>query len=253
MMRLYCPHLPGGPAQPGLADRGPVSVEILAEEFGYAKNVLRARTGDGVLLFDGKGRQARGVIAGILPDRLVVLIVEIAGSMKESTLSILLLPAILKGQKMDFVIQKAVELGVARIKPLITGRTEVGETRKLDRWRKISMEAARQCGRCLVPPVDGPETFRRYFEAGPPPSGADGGIIFWEGGGAGLKALSERLRGAKRIAVAVGPEGGFSAEEAGLAAEKGFYVATLGPRILRAETAAILSVGLVQFLFGDMG
>ncbi len=279
-MRLYCPHLPGSPdskgpdpgrpALGGPVDRGstgqspesgtdqaspaPEIVEIRAEEFRYAKNVLRAKPGDEVSLFDGKGRLAKGVIAAVRRDRLVVRIGEISDSVKESALSILLLPAILKGQKMDFAIQKAVELGVARIKPLITGRTQVSETRKIDRWRKISIEAARQCGRSLAPPVDEPVAFRGYFEGLQPPSGkGGGGIIFWEGGGTGLRALSERLRGADRIAVAVGPEGGFSAEEAGLAGEAGFHIATLGPRILRAETAAVLAVGLVQFLFGDIG
>ncbi|MDA8387951.1 MAG: 16S rRNA (uracil(1498)-N(3))-methyltransferase [Nitrospiraceae bacterium] len=251
MMRLYCPGLPGSG-----------NVQIGAEEFEYAKNVLRAKPGDKIALFDGKGREASGVIASISRKDLSVRIGETLDSRKEPALKILFLPAVLKGQKMDFVIQKATELGVARMRPLITGRTQVGETRKLARWRKIAIEAARQCGRSFVPEVDEPVSLSRYFtednfteNMGAGMNGA--GVLFWEGGGAGLKELflSGRLKssGAERISVAVGPEGGFSAEEVSLAAQKGFHTASLGPRILRAETAAVLAVGLVQFLMGDMG
>ena len=246
-MRLYCPDLPGtGALVPG-------EISVQGEEFEYAK-ILRARPGDTVFLFDGKGREARGVIADIARKRLLVRTEEVFSNFqKEPALDVALLPGILKGQKMDFVIQKAVELGVCRISPLITGRTQIGETRKLDRWRKISIEAARQCGRSVVPPVDEPVVFSRYFFLEKNSVGERRGVIFWEGGGAGLKELSGRLRDARRLEVAVGPEGGFSAEEVSLAKEKGFHVAGLGPRILRAETAAVLAVGLVQFLFGDLG
>lgn len=237
-MRLYCPDLPGSPG----------SIRLGAEEFEYAKNVLRARPGDKLSLFDGKGRTASGVIDSVSRKEIAVSVLEISDSQERTALEIHFLPAVLKGQKMDFVVQKATELGVCRIRPLITGRTQVGETRKLDRWRKIALEAARQCGRSIVPEVEGPVPFGRYFteEAGT-------GIIFWERGGGSLRGLPEGLRGAGRLEVAVGPEGGFSAEEVSLAARKGFYAASLGPRILRAETAAVLAIGLVQFLLGDIG
>lgn len=235
---------------PALRDSGTVLIQ--AEEFEYAKNVLRARPGDEVSLFDGKGSEAKGVIRTISRKNLTVEMTGLleSGSRKESALDIILLQAVLKEQKMDFVIQKATELGVSRIQPLATERAQVSGTRKLDRWRKISIEAARQCGRAVAPPVDEPVDFKRYFESLSTPGG---GIFFWEQGGKSVKEFSDRLRGEQAISVAVGPEGGFLPEEAALAAGKGFHIASLGPRILRAETAAALAVGLVQFLFGDIG
>ena len=268
-MRLYCPDLP---------DSG--TIELRPEEFNYAKNVLRAKPMDEVLLFDARGKEARGIIIRLDRDRFSIQIKEISKNAgKESALDIRLLQGILKGQKMDFVIQKATELGVSEIRPLITGRTQVDirmrEARKLERWRKIGVEAARQCGRAVAPLMKEPMAFTDFFSPGPGPGGAGEpseaqkgpGIIFWEKGGPGLKELAKKrffdfcdgqgspVEGAegRYIYLAVGPEGGFSEEEAAQAAGNGFHLASLGPRILRAETAAIMAVGLVQFLMGDMG
>ena len=256
MMRLYFPDLAGA-QKSGSKSK---SIRLGAEESGYAKNVLRARPGDELSLFDGKGRTAPGVIASISRKEIVVSIGEVLDSRETKTpaLDIFFLPAILKGQKMDFVVQKATELGVSHIRPLITGRTQISETRKLARWQKIAVEASRQCGRSQVPEVEAPVSFSRHFEEDRFTENERAGIIFWEGGGGRLKDFSpeQSRKGSSRggsLEVAVGPEGGFSAEEVALAQGKGFYVASLGPRILRAETACVLAVGLVQFLLGDMG
>ncbi len=264
-MRLYCPDLP---------DSG--TVELHAEEFNYAKNVLRARHGNEILLFDAKGKEAVGVITRLDRGRLCIQINEVSRNnktQKESALGIRLLQGIPKGPKMDFIVQKATELGVSEIQPLVTGRTQVDirlkETRKPERWQKIAVEAARQCGRPVAPVIKEPVSFVDFFNLDEGMN-RGAGIIFWEKGGPGLKELAEfflnflsgaggTLEGAevkhknRKISLAVGPEGGFLEEEAALAVEKGFYLAGLGPRILRAETAAIMAVGLAQFLFGDMG
>ncbi len=255
-MRLFCPDLP---------DSG--TIELKTEELNYARNVLRAKPTDSLLLFDGKGKEARGVITGINRNLVSIRIEEVfRGQGKESALGLRLLQGILKGQKMDLVIQKTTELGVTEVWPLVTARTQVNETRKLDRWKKIAVEAARQCGRPVAPAIMEPVTFAGFFDfLGCCPAPKDEvGMIFWEEGGSGLKELAhfpfqkggheDQTAGKVRnISVAVGPEGGFSRQEASLAVEKGFYLASLGPRILRAETAAIMAVGLAQFLFGDIG
>ena len=256
-MRLFCPDLP---------DSG--TIELKTEELNYARNVLRARPMDGLLLFDGKGKEARGVITGMDHDRVSIRIEEVFKDRgKESALALRLLQGMLKGQKMDLVIQKTVELGVTEIWPLVTARTQVNETRKIERWRKIAVEAARQCGRPVAPVIREPATFAGFF--GLHSAFKDEtGMLFWEEGGSGLKELFDFAHfstsrggpghegipgGAKNIWVAVGPEGGFSREEVSMAVEKGFYLTSLGPRILRAETAAIMAVGMAQFLFGDIG
>ena len=220
---------------------------------------------DEVLLFDGRGREAKGVITRLDREHFTVEIKEVyKSSGKESALGIRLLQGILKGQKMDLVIQKTAELGVARIQPLVTKYTEVKITRKLERWQKIAIEAARQCGRNVAPVINEPVEFMDFFKSGPVAEEngliKEPGIIFWERGGEGLKEIAARLqdadsrfKGTGCISLAVGPEGGFSEEEVSVAVNNGFYRAGLGPRILRAETAAITAVGLAQFLFGDMG
>jgi 16S rRNA (uracil1498-N3)-methyltransferase len=243
-MRIFHPEL-------SLDEKNRITVK--GENFNYLKNVLRAREGEMVTLFDGRGRIVEGEIKEIKRTHLTVgAIKEIAASPQsvESPVKITLLQGLLKGQKMDLVVQKAAELGVSTIQPLITGRTEVRETRKVERWRKIAQEAARQCGRLIVPEVKEPVPLKEFFAAA---GFSLRGILFWEEGGRPLKEIACELKDVNGLAVAIGPEGGFGAEEAGLFRERGFHVATLGPRILRAETAAIAALSLAQFLWGDAG
>jgi 16S rRNA (uracil1498-N3)-methyltransferase len=173
---------------------------------------------------------------------------------------------------MDFVIQKATELGVKEIHPLVTTRSIVQETRRLMRWQRIAEAAVEQCGRTVVPIILEPVKFNSFFErfkAGAKPIG----IIFWEEGGMSLKEAIQKITsrnlsarresGAEKgfsepgiqdnIYVFIGPEGGLTAQEVDTASQRGMIVTTLGPRILRVETAAIAAVSLMQFLLGDMG
>ncbi len=236
-MRLYFPSLP---------QSGPVTIK--GEDFNYLKNVLRAKTGDSVSVFDGKGRLLRGKITEIGRSSLSVELEEELSPATESPIRITLLQGVLKAQKMDLVIQKSVELGVSQIQPVITARSEVRETRKVDRWRKIAQEAARQCGRAVVPDVDGPVSLENFL------SGFEGqGIVFWEEGGRGLSELSGELKDVRSLSILIGPEGGLEPGEISLLTGKGFLVSYLGPRILRAETAAMAAITLAQFLFGDLG
>ncbi len=149
---------------------------------------------------------------------------------------------------MDFVIQKATELGVNEVRPVITERSQVRQTRKLTRWRKIAEEAARQSGRSIIPAVHEPLEIGDVFTTVHPGPG----IIFWEQGGESLCNVMDGFRGAEEIRLFTGPEGGFAEGEIKAATQNGFVCASLGKRILRAETAAIAAVAIVQFSLGDM-
>lgn len=241
MPRVYVPSIPTD---------GPF-LNITGEQARYVVSVLRLRQGDGVHLFDSSGKHFRAVITKAGRGRVEV---ELEGPIQppeEPPLNITLLQGVLKGRKMDLVLQKATELGVGAIVPLVTERAVVRGTRRLERWRKIALEASRQCGRAVAPDVGKPRGFEDYFSS----DSALKGVIFWEEQGQGLKSLKDISfpRLAKDIIVAVGPEGGFTEHEVGLAQKKGLVPATLGPRILRAETAAITAVALVQYLGGGLG
>jgi 16S rRNA (uracil1498-N3)-methyltransferase len=170
------------------------------------------------------------------------LIAEAERAVPESR-PLVLVQGMLKGEKMDLVIQKATELGVGRIVPVVTERGIVRETRKLDRWRMIAREAARQSGGAEPPAIDEPVALADALRALAP----DSAYFFHEGDAAPL-APAEAVPGMGEVAAVVGPEGGFSPAEAALARDLGLQTRSLGSRILRAETAGIVSVALLGFM-----
>lgn len=226
-------------------------ISITGDNARYLTTVLRCRPGDPIMLSD---RSLRSYPGRIITAARKEVTVEITGpgtySAAESPLRTRLLQGVLKGDKMDLVIQKATELGVSEIIPVITERSQVRETRKAERWQKIAVEASRQSGRASIPVVHGPLDIRSIFSGR---QESTGGIIFWEQGGETLSTVIGRFRGHKTVELFTGPEGGFSEEEVRIAEEKGFSRATLGRRILRAETAAIVALGIVQYQLGDLG
>jgi len=147
---------------------------------------------------------------------------------------------------MDLVIQKATELGVTEIVPLVTERSIVKETRKLKRWQTIAEEAAEQCGRAVVPLVRDPEKLNDILDGE-----KVNGLIFWEGGGRALSEAMGVIDRGRTVCIFIGPEGGFTASEVRKAEGQGIVRTTLGKRILRAETAAIAATSLVQFLIDE--
>ena len=230
------------------ADMLTLPLKIRGEKARYLATVLRIGAGDDLVIHDDLGNSYAGTVTAASSREVTV---ELAGKIDwnaESPLRITLFQGLLKGEKMDFVVQKATELGVDGIVPVITERSQVRETRKLPRWTKIAEEAARQSGRNAVPKLQ--ETI--HFDA-LPSSASPQGIIYWEEGGDGLGAALERFRGVGDISLFTGPEGGFSEREVASAAGKGFLTATLGKRILRAETAALAAITIVQFALGDLG
>jgi 16S rRNA (uracil1498-N3)-methyltransferase len=226
-------------------------VTLRDDKARYLSTVLRCRRGDPLIVKDNKGSTFAAKIAAIAGKEVTVEILERQELDTESPLGITLLQGILKGEKMDFVIQKATELGVKEILPVATERSQVRETRKLPRWRKIAEEASRQSGRDAIPLIREPAGFSSLFDGTMPHPG--GGIVFWEQGGEDLHTALNAFRGARGISLFTGPEGGFSEGEIRGASEGGFVAATLGKRILRAETAAVAAVSIVQFTLGDLG
>ena len=167
----------------------------------------------------------------------------------ESPLSLTLAQALVKGDKFDWVVQKATELGVTRIVPLLTEHSEFrkaeGRELRLLRWRRIALEATKQCGRRKLIELGEVQNFQQFCET--EPNGLR--LIFSERGGKGLAQMAS----ANSVTLAIGPEGGWSENEIKLAEIHGFVPVHLGNRILRTETAAVAAVSLAQYLFGDLG
>lgn len=244
MRRLFLPSI------------GPGEIKITGEKAHYLFTVLRCKKGEELILFDSRGASYRTAIKAMSKKEVLVEVVGDVPSDTESPLNIILIQGLLKGEKMDLVVQKTTELGLKEIVPTVTERSQVRETRKVERWKRIAEDASRQCGRTDIPLIHETVSFADVFSH----LSALGlrleerkGLLFWEEGGTGLSKALERLTGAGPLLIAVGPEGGFAREEVRLAEAQGFLTTTLGSRILRSETAAIAATAIVQFFLGDLG
>jgi 16S rRNA (uracil1498-N3)-methyltransferase len=222
----------------------------------HLMQVLRLKVGDRVLLSDGRGVEYDGTVASISAGRVIVSVGEGRPSAGESSLRITLLQGFLKEAKMDQVVRQATELGVTRLVPVFARRSVARPDARrmagrLERWRKIAAEALKQCRRGRVPAIDAPCGLDAALAAG---GGSDLRIVFWEEGrrplGEILDAVADPVG---TVALLLGPEGGFEAEEIAAAEASGFLVAGLGPRILRAETASLAACALIQHRYGDLG
>ena len=247
-------------AEPGAFLHAPGQVTLSEEESRHLRDVLRLRAGDEAQVFDGEGHEFACVVAEA-GGRKGAARLEVRGAVEppspESPLGLKLAVALLKGEKFDLVVQKATELGAARVVPVETKRADVrlrderDASKRVERWRRLALEAAKQSGRALVPAVEAPATFARFVETAPPAHEAR--VLFAEGGGAPLDSLvTTKGERPTSVAALVGPEGGWEDEEIELARAHGWHVVTLGGRILRAETAAITVCALLQHLYGDL-
>ena len=238
----------------------PGQVTLSEEESRHLRDVLRLRAGDEAHVFDGAGREFACVVAEV-GGRKGAARLEVRERVEppspESPLELTLAVALLKGEKFDLVVQKATELGAARVVPVETKRADVrlrderDALKRVERWRRLALEAAKQSGRARIPAVDEPVFFAALVEGAT--RAHEARVLFAEGGGAPLDALLT-VTGKHPAAVAalVGPEGGWEQEEIELARARGWAVVTLGGRTLRAETAAITVCALLQHLFGDL-
>lgn len=225
------------------------SISVEGEQAHYLGRVLRLAPGDAVFLLDGRGSRCRAVILSIDRKRVMLEPGEVETLDTESALRITLVQGLPKGEKMDWIVQKATELGVAAIAPVITERSQVRHGNSAERWRKIAVSAAAQSGRGVIPEILEPQTLGAFYRTH---DSSERGILFWEGAATPLaNAITGWGRGGNLCAL-VGPEGGFSADEAGEALKHGFVPASLGKRILRAETAAVSVAAILQYALGDM-
>jgi 16S rRNA (uracil1498-N3)-methyltransferase len=214
--------------------------------------VLRAQTGAAVELIDSGGRvfATRLVVDGTFATLTLERELE---RPQAPRLAITLAQGVPKGAKMDFVVEKATELGIARIVPFVSART-VGDgerTGKLERWRRLAKTAAQQCGRRDVPIVDAPIDFATLVSAF---AGVDCALVPWELADAVplRETLAPLIANVSSVLVAIGPEGGFSAEEAATATAAGGHLISLGRRILRTETAGIVAATALLFASGEL-
>ncbi|MDR0468540.1 MAG: 16S rRNA (uracil(1498)-N(3))-methyltransferase [Peptococcaceae bacterium] len=237
---------------------------ITGDEYKHLKNVLRMKIGDAVEVFDGKGRGFSGRLKLLDKAEALAELDEAVTEVRDSALHICLAQGIPKGEKMDLIIQKNTELGVDTIIPLELSRCVVrldGDKKRKDRqtrWQRVAKEAARQCGRLTVPEVSLPMEVEEFLQQ---VSNRDLLLIPWEEGGQPLKAFFavaevEKAAGMlrrDRIFVMIGPEGGMTADEVEAGKQAGGWVLTLGPRLLRTETAGMALLSILQYQWGDAG
>jgi 16S rRNA (uracil1498-N3)-methyltransferase len=236
--RFFCPL----PIDPG------GSIVLPPAVVHHVERVLRLVEGDRLTLFDGSGVEVLAVLEGSGRNLRAVL-GERSAPRRESPLQVTLMQCLAASDKMDWIVQKAVELGVARVQPVASRRAVVklsGDRaqRRVEHWQQIAVAACEQCGRNRVPDVRPLQTFAQAIAH----AGGQRCMLHPEGG-APLRAAG--LQAEAPISLLVGPEGGFDAEELAAAREAGFAPVTLGPRVLRTETAGIAVVAALNALMGD--
>jgi 16S rRNA (uracil1498-N3)-methyltransferase len=233
-------------------------VRFDADEAHHLARVLRLRPGALVEAADGGGRVFTVRIEGLGAREAwgTILDRSAEGAMpRESPCAITLGQAVLKGERMSWLIQKATELGVARIVPLdtarVVGRVPAGRlTARQQRWQRVAREAVKQCGRAVVPTVETPRPLATVLAE---TAVHDAAWLCWEGGGRSVAEVAQAAGRPRRLLLLVGPEGGFTPEEVARAEQAGARLVGLGPRILRAELAGLVALALCQHLFGDLG
>ena len=234
-------------------------VVLSSEESRHLRDVLRLHAGDEAFVFDGEGREFACAVSetGVRGRAALEVRGRVEPQRPESPLDLTLAVALLKGEKFDMVVQKATELGAWRVAPILTKRADVrprderDTARRVERWRRLALEAAKQSGRARVPTVAGPVAFDRF--AAVAPRAGELRVLFAERGGVGLDSLPVGVEsGPAFVTALVGPEGGWDDEEIELARSRGWAIITLGGRTLRAETAAVVITALLQHLYGDL-
>ncbi|MDI6869947.1 MAG: 16S rRNA (uracil(1498)-N(3))-methyltransferase [Bacillota bacterium] len=240
-------------------DRSGDWVTLPAAEARHALKVLRLGRGDRIAVLDGSGTEYEAVIeqAGMAAggeETLRARIVTARSRATEPSLDLILLQGLPKGDRMDLIVQKATELGVSRIIPVLTERSVArpavgkGEA-KAARWQRVAQEAAKQAGRAVVPRVEPPQSLGAALRSLPAGCAL---IVPWEGERRRTLAEAVRRLAGGPVAVLIGPEGGLSEAEQAQAAEAGGLAVTLGPRILRTETAGLVTLTCLLYATGNL-
>lgn len=236
----YPPPLPSG-----------ARCELPPEAAHHASRVLRLRVGDAVQIFDGQGNALDATLHAVEGKRVLLGNLQTCMPAADSNLRIVLAQALCGSEKMDWVIQKATELGAAEIIPLQTQRSVARlaasrADKRARHWHNVAVATCEQCGRNDLPLLQPPQDVGDWLHG--TRNGGEGKFILLPGGAGGLSA---RPRPQGEVTLLVGPEGGFTADEANLAQQCGFVSILLGPRVLRTETAALAGIAALQTLWGD--
>ena len=229
------------------------TVVLAGEETHYLSGVLRLGDGDRVRIFDGEGAEFDAELNTADGEATLTILGRVTPVTGVTGPRVTVIAAVIKNRNFDMVVRKCAELGAVSLVPVRTARTVKEAAAGSDRWRKISVEASRQCGRTDVMKVE--EVGR--FDAAIAGCGSSLRLIAWEGGDEGPEAVpfADALESAGwggSIAIAVGPEGGFVAGEVETAVAAGFTPVSLGRRILRSETVPLCMLAVVQYSFGDL-
>lgn len=235
--------------------------KIIGDDVKHIYKVLRLSEGEEVVLNNCEGVEYLGEIKNITKNEVIVSIIKKLDINNESAVKVYLYQGLPKGQKMDLIVQKGTELGVVEFIPTITARVDVklkGEFKKLDRLNRIALEASKQSKRSVIPQV---KEVIDFDEALSQMKEMDLVIIPYENAeDFGIKSLINHLKNEnkdlnkiKNVGVLIGPEGGFEENEINSLKEQGFYIVTLGNRILRTETAGFTATALIQYELGDLG
>lgn len=223
-------------------------ITLDADETRHLRDVLRLKIGDEVSVFDGAGKEFACTISEIgKKETTLTMINEIEPSSPESPFAITIAATILNGERYDLIVQKAVELGVTELIPLITIRCEVKQkdaARRLERWRRIAMEATKQTGRAKLMEIAEPAAFDKLLRE----LRQENAVLFSERDGVAFTTITSD----EKITALYGPKGGWDDVELKMAAEHDITIVTLGGRILRAETAAIAITAILQHRLGDL-
>lgn len=227
-------------------------IRLRGEDAHHAGRVLRLRPGESVTLCDGRGTDYECTVETVSGDAVACRVQRSAASRTEPLQRLVLFMALPKADKMDFIVQKAVELGVSEIVPVLSkncvSRPERTE-KKVERWRRIAAEAAKQCGRGVLPAVRGVLPLKEAVEQA---ARCETALLLYENEQqTGLRAALAGGVG-KTVSLLVGPEGGFTPEEATAAQAAGLTSVSLGPRILRCETAPLAALAAVLYAGGNM-
>jgi 16S rRNA (uracil1498-N3)-methyltransferase len=231
---------------------GEAQVVLDREETHHLGRVLRLSVGDRVLVCDGRGRAVAAVVQALEADEAVLSLEEEVFSTAESPLAVTLALALAKGEAMDQVVRQATEMGVQRLIPFSSTYSEKvapeRAKRRFARWQRQAQEALKSCQRLYLPEISPVQDFPAIL---PGPEEVKF-LCYEDERGGGLQSCLSRSRPAG-VRLIIGPEGGFTPAEVDQAREAGFEVVSLGPRRLRVETAALVSLAILQYAWGDLG
>jgi len=225
-------------------------IELDTQLSHYINNVLRLKQADPIILFNGDGNEYTAEVLSITKKQVIAIINSQLSIRSESPLHIHLAQGVSKGDRMDFALQKSVELGVTEITPVITERCAVKLSadrwqKKYEQWQKIIVSACEQSGRNILPTLNQPIALNKWLGQ----STEQQKVMLTPGSTKYMSSLTRPVHGFRLL---IGPEGGLSEQEVYTCEQTGFTSVNLGPRILRTETAALASIAIMQALFGDL-